>query len=105
MIETSGAGMNSDRSLVRWARSSAGVNPAACTSLTRGSEILPSGLTGTDRLIASLRQTEISSTSSGPIRYDSPMPLPAAGDGGVAATAVGDALVACACAVVAHIAR
>ena len=45
-----------------------GVRPAACTSLTRGNEILPSGRTGTVRLMAVLFQTEISSTSSGPMR-------------------------------------
>ena len=46
-----------------------GVRPAACTSLSRGSEILPSGRTGAVRLTASLLHTETCSTSSGPMRY------------------------------------
>src|SRR5262245_11744040 len=38
-------------------------------SLTSGSDTLPSGRTGTVRLNSGFFQTEISSTSSGPIRY------------------------------------
>ena len=45
-----------------------GVNPAALTSSSSGREIIPSGLTGTMRLMASFFQTLIERTSSGPIR-------------------------------------
>jgi len=40
-----------------------------CTSLMSGSEILPSGRTGTVRLSVSFFHTETSSMSSAPIRY------------------------------------
>src|SRR2546425_7620503 len=50
-------------------RSWGGVRPAACTSLSSGSEILPSGRTGMVRLMAGLFHTATSSTSSGPILY------------------------------------
>ncbi len=40
---------NAAKPFVRAARSSCVVNPAAMTSLTSGSEILPSGRTGTMR--------------------------------------------------------
>src|SRR2546425_6723170 len=47
MTETSWLGMYSASFCVRVSRSSSAVSPAACTSFTSGSEILPSGLTGT----------------------------------------------------------
>jgi hypothetical protein len=50
------------------ARSWDGVSAAACTSLSSGSEILPSGRTGTVRLTVVLFQTAMSRTSSMPIR-------------------------------------
>jgi hypothetical protein len=52
----------------RRSRSWIGVKPAAATSSTRGSEIIPSGRTGTVRLKAWLSQTTISITSSAPRR-------------------------------------
>src|SRR5439155_16622871 len=52
---------------VRWSRNSVGVRPAACTSFSRGSEIFPSGRTGTVRVISVLFHTATSRTSSGPI--------------------------------------
>jgi hypothetical protein len=48
------------------ARSWDGVSAAACTSLSSGSEILPSGRTGTVTVV--LFQTAMSRTSSMPIR-------------------------------------
>ena len=71
ITDTSGLGMYSASFFARTSRSSSAVSPAACTSFSRGSEILPSGLTGTARLIGSFFQTEICSMSSGPIRYAS----------------------------------
>src|ERR1700733_3249736 len=44
-----------------------GVRPAACTSPTRGSEILPSDRTGIDRVRSGSFQTLIDKTSSLPI--------------------------------------
>src|SRR5437867_4595832 len=69
LTETSGWGMYSASRRVSSSRSSMGVRPAAWTSLSRGSEIFPSGRTGAVRLTASLLHTETWSTSSGPIRY------------------------------------
>src|SRR6185503_21388125 len=69
ITDTSGDGTYSASFLSRTLRSWFGVRPAAWTSLTSGSEIFPSGRTGTVRLIALLFHTEISSMSSGPIRY------------------------------------
>src|SRR5439155_18690711 len=69
-------------------RSWGGVTPAACTSLSSGSEILPSGRTGTVRLMAGLFHTAISSRSSGPIRYSpSAAAEPASPFGGSSAAA------------------
>jgi hypothetical protein len=58
LTDTSGCGMYSARRRVTSSRSSMGVRPAACTSLSSGSEIFPSGRTGTIRLTASLLHTE-----------------------------------------------
>ena len=66
--ETSGCGMYSARRCMSRSRSSMGVRPAASTSLSSGSEILPSGRMGAVRLIASLFHTETWTTSSGPMR-------------------------------------
>ena len=71
MTETSGVGMYSAKLFISRSRSSIGVRPAAFTSFKSGSEIMPSGRTGTVRLIASFFHTPIWSTSSGPIRYPS----------------------------------
>src|SRR5262245_39837774 len=69
MTETSGFGMYSVSFSTMAARSSAGVRPAAWMSLSRGSEILPSGRTGVVRLMVVLFQTAMSRRSSGPMRY------------------------------------
>src|SRR5882672_10342146 len=66
MTETSGAGTYSASFFARPSRSCMGVRPL---SFRRGSEILPSGRTGTVRLIVVLFHTPISRTSSGPILY------------------------------------
>src|SRR5262245_35630666 len=55
--------------LVSSSRSCIGVRPAAWTSFSSGSEIMPSGRTGAVRLSGGLFHTEISSRSSGPMRY------------------------------------
>ena len=68
VTETSGLGMYSPSFLVRRSRSSIGVRPAASTSFTSGSDTMPSGRTGTVRLMASFFHTEICSVSSGPMR-------------------------------------
>ena len=68
ITEISGAGMKTRSFWVSSARSSIGVRPLAWMSLIKGSEMAPSGRTGTVRLIASFFHTEISITSSGPIR-------------------------------------
>src|SRR2546428_304418 len=69
-------------------RSSRGARPAACTSLSSGSEILPSGRTGMVRLMAVLFHTAISSRSSGPIRYSpSAAAIPTSPFGGSSAAA------------------
>jgi hypothetical protein len=47
--------------------SSIEVRPAACTSFNNGSDIFPSGRTGTEREISFSFQTSIRSTSCGPI--------------------------------------
>jgi hypothetical protein len=86
---------------MREARSCDGVRPAAWTPFSSGSEILPSGRTGTVRLTVVLSQTAKSSTSSIPIRY-SELLVPRAGAAGAAgagafagaAAAVGDRFVA-----------
>ena len=75
ITETSGLGMYSASFFVRTSRSSSVVSPAATTSFRRGSEILPSGLTGTVRVIASFFHTEMSSMSSGPILYSPSAPI------------------------------
>src|SRR4029453_13242217 len=64
--------------LARSSLSCFGVRPAACTSSSSGSEILPSGRTGTVRLIPALFHTVTSRRSSGPIVY------PLVGTGGAA---------------------
>jgi len=46
---------------------SAGVRPPAITSPTSGTEILPSGRTGTSMPSSGLRQTETWTTSSTPM--------------------------------------
>src|SRR6185369_205447 len=46
-----------------------GVSPAACTAYNRGSEIFPSGRTGTGPVSSCSFQTLILSVSSGPITY------------------------------------
>ena len=56
-------------------RSSIGVSPPACTSWTSGSEILPSGRTGTVRLKSVLLHTAISITSSSRTPARSPSTL------------------------------
>ncbi len=61
-------GTNSARRCVISCRSSTAVSPAARMSLTSGSEIMPSGRTGTTRLSSSFFQTCTSRTSSGPMR-------------------------------------
>ena len=58
ITETWGEGTNSAKRLASAWRSSWGVRPAAGTSFSSGSEIMPSGRTGTTRLKASLFQTE-----------------------------------------------
>jgi len=68
ITEISGAGMKTRNFCKSSARSSIGVRPPTCTSLIKGSEMAPSGRTGTVRLTASFFHTEISITSSGPIR-------------------------------------
>src|SRR6266581_3824912 len=67
--ETVAAGMYSVSAFVRWSRNSIGVNPAAWTSFSSGTEIFPSGRTGTVRVISVLFHTATSRTSSGPITY------------------------------------
>src|SRR5262245_25428395 len=74
--------------------------PAACTSLTSGNDIFPSGRTGTVRhRSGQFFHTVMSSTSSGPIRYSLVMSMVlalratgatrGAGDGAGAADAAG----------------
>jgi len=67
MTETSGLGMNSARATASLSRSCMAVSPEACTSWSKGIEILPSGRTGTTRESDSFFQTEICKMSSGPI--------------------------------------
>jgi len=67
MTDTSGVGMYSASFFASASRSCIGVRPAACTSLRSGSEIFPSGRTGTARLMAVLFHTATSRRSSGPI--------------------------------------
>src|SRR4030067_1620032 len=80
-----------------WSESADAVSPSAWTSCTRGSEILPSGLTTTSMVNSLSPQTETFSTSSGPMRYcegaDDPA-WPALGDcvctaGGILVALVG----------------
>ena len=77
MTETFGLGMYSETFRARAPPSSSAVRPMAGTSFRSGSEIFPSGLTGTVRLIASLSffHTEIRSKSAASIRYTSGTPL------------------------------
>src|SRR6267142_2721929 len=69
ITETVAAEIYSVNTFVRWSRNSVGVRPAACTSFNSGSEIFPSGRTGTVRVISVLFHTATSRTSSGPITY------------------------------------
>src|SRR5882724_2753234 len=78
MTETSGEGIYSASFFVRSSRSCIGLRPATCKSLSSGSEILPSGRTGTARLRAALSDTAMSRTSSGPILYSPSTPAAAA---------------------------
>src|SRR5437667_8053851 len=78
MTDTSGAEMYLANLLVRSSLSCLGVRPAACTSSSSGSEILPSGRTGTVRLIPVLFHTVTSRMSSAPMVY------PLGGSGGAA---------------------
>ena len=67
MTETSGVARNSASAVVSFSRSCIAVRPAAWMSCSSGSEILPSGRTGTVRDNASFCHTETVSTSPGPI--------------------------------------
>src|SRR6266545_3240214 len=78
MTDTSGEEMYLASLLARSSLSCFGVRPAACTSSSSGSEILPSGRTGTVRLIPALFHTVTSRRSPGPIVY------PLVGTGGAA---------------------
>ena len=62
-----GFGMNSPSAREILSRSCIAVRPAAWMSCRSGSEILPSGRTGTTRESVSFFQTETCSTSSGPM--------------------------------------
>src|SRR6516162_8102018 len=74
MTVTSGRGRNPfNRSVIRLSKSVA-VLPAAASSPINGSEIFPSGRTGTVRLSSGSLQTLMSTTSFAPIRYSSPVP-------------------------------
>ena len=75
MTETSGFGMNSPSAREILSRSCIVVRPEACTSCRSGSEILPSGRTGTTRDSVSFFQTETCNTSSGPITYSDEVAL------------------------------
>src|SRR5688572_24968785 len=97
ITETSGDGTYSARRWVIACRSSTAVSPAAWMSLTSGSEIMPSGRTGTTRLSSSFFQTCTSRTSSGPMRKavaDSTNLAGAAGAAGAAFVAVVSGVVA-----------
>src|SRR5512143_1341890 len=69
MMLTTGAFTYFERSCSSLTFSSWGVTPVACTSPRSGTEILPSGLTGTVTLNSWFPHTEICSTSSSPITY------------------------------------
>jgi hypothetical protein len=51
------------------ARTISGVTPVACTSPRSGTDIFPSGLTGTVMLNSWFPQTDICRTSSSPMTY------------------------------------
>src|SRR5690554_6031056 len=72
---TCGSRMYSVREVRMELANSSGVRPLACTSPTSGTEILPSGRTGTEMLKSSLRQTETVITSVAPNMYWSTLSL------------------------------
>ncbi len=61
-----GSSMNFEAASISVVRSSSGVKPAACTSFSSGSEILPSGRTTTSTDMSLSRQNTIDKTSDAP---------------------------------------